>query len=322
MRQKTSHLLIGMFVLSGALLAVFGVMAVATGGGLARALHVEVYFTESVQGLEVGSPLRYRGVRIGEVREISFVNQFYTTELSYSLVRVAVALRTFNTDDAAVAQRKLQQMVDQGLRVRLASQGITGALYLESDLVDPQRFEVLPIDFEPRLLRIPSTPSVIQQFSMSLDSLLARLARTDFEGLITEARSTLTSAKDAIARADQRLGPALASLQTSADEATRTLSLAREEIARLHLDERLGEVTSVAGQAKQTLAEVHRLAQTSQRVLAGLDRSVGSENRDLEAVVGNLRQLTEHLLRLAETLERHPSLLFFGEAPKPLMRGK
>lgn len=345
MRQKTSHLLIGTFVIVGTLILVFGVMAVSTGGGLRRSLEVETYFTESVQGLETGSPLRFRGVRIGEVRQISFVNQYYRTEQSYALVRVAVALKTFNTDDPAEAQGKLEVMIKKGLRVRLASQGITGALYLESDLMEDSRLADLPVDWTPLVLYVPSIPSVLERFSASVDALLVRLTKLDLEGLVVDARRTLTSlgaatdpahpgslaaelqqtlttTRTTIARVEERLTPLLDSLQRTSASADQAFVVVRDRVGGKEVEHALANLSGMLAELRPTLADFTKLLHAGERALAGVDRSVGSGSRDLEAMVTNLRQISDHLRGLMESLERHPSQLFFGEPPKPVLKPK
>src|SRR5262245_38354350 len=134
MRQKTSHFLIGLFVIAGALLIVLGVIVLGATTGLRKSVLVETCFDESVQGLENGSPMRLRGVKIGEVQEITFANRVYPTQHTYALVRVAVATRSLGADDVAKAKRAVEELIAQGMRVRLAPLGITGNLYLESEM--------------------------------------------------------------------------------------------------------------------------------------------------------------------------------------------
>ena len=134
MRQKTSHFLIGLFVITGALLIVLGVIVLGATTGLRQTVLIETCFDESVQGLENGSPMRLRGVKIGEVQEITFANRIYPTQHTYALVRVAVATRSLGAEDVSRARRAVQELITQGMCVRLAPQGITGNLYLESEM--------------------------------------------------------------------------------------------------------------------------------------------------------------------------------------------
>lgn len=343
MRQKTSHLLIGSFVIVGSLLLLFGVIAVSSGRGLRHSVEVETYFTESVQGLEVGSPLRFRGVRIGEVRQISFVNQFYSTQHTYALVRVAVSLEPLNAIDAAEGRKKIADMVTRGLHVRLASQGITGALYLESDLDKGPGKGDLPVDWEPLVLHVPSAPSVLERFSASVDALLVRLTKLDLEGLVGEARKslanvaaasdpalagsvanelqgTLKSTREAIGRVESRLVPLLEGFQRTATGADSAMAAVRERLAGKATEQAFADFGNLLAEARPLLQELAGVLRISEKTLASLDRSVGGESRDLAALVTNLRQISDHLRGLSETLEQNPARLLFGDPPKPVLK--
>jgi ABC-type transporter Mla subunit MlaD len=86
-------------MLSGITIAVLAVIILGTGALFKKKVMMETYFDESVQGLSVGAPLKYRGVTIGSVEHIGFVRNDYKTELSdddryryghYVVVRVTV----------------------------------------------------------------------------------------------------------------------------------------------------------------------------------------------------------------------------------------
>src|SRR6185369_1409630 len=134
MKQTTNHFLIGLFVIVGSVLIVVGVILLGAGSGLRKSVLIETCFVESVQGLEVGSPMRLRGVKIGEVQEITFANRVYPTRHVYALVRVAVATGPLGAEDLTKAKSAIDELITEGLRVRLAPLGITGTLYLESEL--------------------------------------------------------------------------------------------------------------------------------------------------------------------------------------------
>ena len=150
-RSRGLYLRVGTLVLAGLALVVGFVLFLTANRIGASSQIYECYFRESVQGLDQGSAVRFRGVAIGRVTEIGLVAAAYRGRHSdaesaeYHLVFVRFAVderRTGETDSVETAIR-------QGLRVRLASQGITGVSYLELDFVDPQRFPVMPVPWKP-----------------------------------------------------------------------------------------------------------------------------------------------------------------------------
>ena len=178
MKASTQHLLVGGFTLSGIGLALAAV--VTLGSGLWReSIACETYLEESVQGLEKGSPVRFRGVKIGEVVNITLSNNKYPTE--ELLVVVEFALHPpagLALDDY---EQRIIGILDDGLHLRLASQGITGTLYLEADLKPSlgTRFPELAHEWEPDRLYIPSDTSTIQRLSASLSSVMDDLGRAN-----------------------------------------------------------------------------------------------------------------------------------------------
>ena len=72
MRQKANYFKLGLFVIAAIVAGIAVLIIIGTGRWLERRITIETYFKESVQGLDVGSKLKYRGVTIGEVTKISF----------------------------------------------------------------------------------------------------------------------------------------------------------------------------------------------------------------------------------------------------------
>ena len=98
-------------------------------------IYLETYLDESVQGLEVGTPVKHRGVQIGNIDQIDFVRNIYDAKLTfdemfeqgkYVYIRVALFGSAFGGLGGTQAERILDRMVNDGLRVQMAPQGITG----------------------------------------------------------------------------------------------------------------------------------------------------------------------------------------------------
>ena len=70
MSAKANYFKIGVFILSAAALAVVGVIVLGAGALFEKKIIMETYFDESVQGLGIGAPVKYRGVTVGSVEHI------------------------------------------------------------------------------------------------------------------------------------------------------------------------------------------------------------------------------------------------------------
>lgn len=205
---------LGLFVLVAVALFVAIVLIVGSGGFFSGSrIRMETYFNESVQGLDIGSKVKYRGVTVGEVSLISFTHTRYerdkppTERKQFVLVEAGLDPRLIGTSFGAGTDRiqLFAQQVERGLRVRLNPQGITGTSYLEIDFVDPAANRPLAIDWQPESLYLPSAPSTVKQFVDAASDLLTEFRRLDVPNLGLVFRETVTSFNQLATTANNRL---------------------------------------------------------------------------------------------------------------------
>ncbi|HUJ60390.1 MAG TPA: MlaD family protein, partial [Kofleriaceae bacterium] len=124
--KPVTNFKLGLFALAA--LASFVVAALALGLHTRRAPSSEYHtlFDESVQGLDIGAPVKYRGVTIGDVARIEVAND-------RRLIDVTLAI------DARADRRLDLASPPPALRAQLASQGLTGVKFVDLDLVDGAR---------------------------------------------------------------------------------------------------------------------------------------------------------------------------------------
>src|SRR6187399_2056068 len=70
MAQGTNYWKLGLFVLAGGAMALIAIVLLGTRNWNKQSVQYVSYFDESVQGLELGSPVKFRGVSIGKVARI------------------------------------------------------------------------------------------------------------------------------------------------------------------------------------------------------------------------------------------------------------
>jgi paraquat-inducible protein B len=169
MSGKVNHFKLGLFVIVAVALLAFGVSILGVGSILRKKILVETYVNESVQGLDIGSPVKYRGVHIGNVKHIGFVHTEHpdlpanSPATRYVLIRCIVYPEMLGGRGMTDVRPFLYREVQKGLRARLALQGITGTVYLEVDYVNPAQNPPLPISWEPKSVYVPSVPSLTAQ---------------------------------------------------------------------------------------------------------------------------------------------------------------
>lgn len=140
MRKKPNSKLIGLFILCGVSLffATVG-MFVAQKVMTDTKSRVVMYFSESIKGLDVGSPVVFKGVNIGRVVKIDLITDMHDGEFTIP-VFVSFNAQNFNPSVPNETRRQiLRELVDKGLRARLSTQNyLTGQLMVE--------LEMMPVD--------------------------------------------------------------------------------------------------------------------------------------------------------------------------------
>ncbi|MDW8313988.1 MAG: MlaD family protein [Rhodovarius sp.] len=325
---------VGLLVLVGLGIG-FGFLMFLTQDQLAqRGSLYETYFSESVQGLEVGSAVRFRGVAVGRVTEIALVGARYApTDRAARDAAFQLVLVRFALDPRALGQGPPpEEAVEFGLRTRLASQGLTGVAYIELDYVDIRRFPAFQPPWRPQVPLIPSMPSTTIQVQTAAEQLLQHLQELDLRalldnvnGLIGELRAQLGQGGDAqVALAEA--AALLATLRRAAEAADAPalfteLQAAAAAARRLLDSPDLARAIAQGGTAMESLrAAAARLPGTIRELDAGM-RSARAATLDLQAemvpILRDLRAVTAHLREVTEALRRHPGQALLGAPPPP-----
>jgi ABC-type transporter Mla subunit MlaD len=296
-------------------------LVVGSGRWFTPKLTIESYFDESVQGLDIGSKLKYRGVVIGDVTLISF------THIRYQLDRPISERSRYVLVEAEIQPRLLggrasagdltdapnwSLEVERGLRMRLAPQGITGTSYLEIDYVDPVLNPVLTFDWKPVNIFIPSARSTLTSFVNAASEIIERLRKLDVEGTMANLNTLLVTTNDRVGAVDTRK---LGELRQSNAELKSLLSSPALKRIPENADAAVGDLRKLINDPKLAAAVAHL-----ERTLSRLERITGGSEANLAGTIENLRQITENLRDLTENAKRHPSGLLFGEPPTPLER--
>ena len=332
MRGSGVYLRVGLLILGGIALLV-GLIWFLGGTQISHGTLFESYFSESVQGLEVGAAVKYRGVTIGRVTDIGLVSAEYgggplidVQRNTYRLVFVR-----YLVDTTKIGQMpETSEAVALGLRARLASQGITGLTYLELDFVDPARYPAQDVPWQPKATYIPSMPSTLTQVQDAAQQVLAKLNRVDIDTLSTQLTGLLTDLRADFAQGDvhQTLAEATALLRTT-DEAVHAADLPgltaeiRQTSKALHdtlQGEQMQKLLTNAGLAADRLATaaakltplIASIQATVQRAGNGtsdIEQGLIPLLRDMQATAQNLREMTE-------SLRRYPAQVFAQPPPR------
>ena len=345
--EKASYFKMGLFIIIGTIIAAIGVVALGVGTIFQKKILVETYIDESVQGLDVGSAVKFRGVPVGKVETISLTSAEYPTKRRYVLVRIGLTTKIFQAPLADAGSPSFITEVEKGLRVRLASQGVTGAAYIEADYQDPARNPPLEIDWQPRYPYVPSTLSRITQLSESLEKILRSAENIDVGRLVGELeKSLLTITKVAEGANLDKLGGQANAFLTEVRDTNRQL---KELIGSNDVKSAFKDTAAVAsgarqiieraqGPVNQMLADLPRAAESLERMVKRLDsvsadlpetsaqlrqtiqrlnRLIATQQQGIAATVENLQAISDDMKELTESSRKYPSQVLFGAPPTP-----
>jgi phospholipid/cholesterol/gamma-HCH transport system substrate-binding protein/paraquat-inducible protein B len=337
MSQQAHYFKIGLFVLGATAIAVAGIIIFGAGKWFEQSAMVETYFFESVQGLEVGAPVRLRGVRVGRVESIKLAREEYgvifdpkTDSFPYrGLVVVRMSVRPsvavhLKEDDEAVLMRKA---VDAGFRFRLASQGITGVLYIESEFLDPGRYPPIQIAWTPKTPYIPSAPSTITELGADLRSITRKLEQVDIDKIAKNLDGMITSVTRLVNNfQDDHLGTeikeVMAEVRGTVQEARRVLGGPDLRKALKDSSAAMADIRRTAADLSYTAKDVRRAMTQLPEITARLNASVrridallAAKGETVDDLLENLRSVSEELNYLTKAVEHYPSQVLFGEPP-------
>jgi phospholipid/cholesterol/gamma-HCH transport system substrate-binding protein/paraquat-inducible protein B len=345
--RRWSYFKIGVFVISAVAIGIAGVIALGIGTIFQKKSLVETYIEESVQGLDIGSPVKFRGVQIGTVEQITLTSVEYPTRRRYVLVRAGLDPAMLESPLADVPGAGWRAEIERGLRVRLAPQGFTGVAYLEADYLDPARYPPLVIDWEPAYPYIPSARSTITRITESVDRILRNVESVDIQRLTETMEKSLATISQFTAGANlDKIGLQVNAVLSELRETNREL---KTIVTGPEIKSALGDAAAAAASARQIFARAEeplnkilmQLPETSERIknlaekmdqaamhlpetaaqvretLGRLDRVIAGQQEDVVATVQNLRAASENVRDITESMRSYPGQVIFGSPPPP-----
>ncbi|HTO02215.1 MAG TPA: MlaD family protein [Opitutus sp.] len=329
MKSKAGPAIVGAFVIGA---FVLGTIALLSFGGVSFFSKPErfiVNFDESIHGLDLGSPVKLRGVRIGRVVEL---NVRYIADRNHSVVAVVCELnRDIITDNRGMkldvsSRAELQRLVDQGMRARLEIQALaTGMLFVGLDFVDPAEFPAQPMEVQPRYVVVPAMPSAISEFQANLTEILNDVKKMDFAGISAEFKGLLVDTRKEIVGLNlkatleqwQRTGAQVEALAASPEikESFVNLNAALSQLRTVlaNVDAQIGpagkELTATLVEAKASLEAFGATANAAHRFIASQSGLGDEATRTLQ----QLSSAAEAVQRLADFIERNPQALITGK---------
>jgi hypothetical protein len=211
MRTKPNYFIIGLFVSVGLILITGALIILGAGSIWREHAYIETYIDGSVQGVDVGSAVKMRGVQVGNIQHISFVLMNYPEAVEaqqrYVMLEITLSLKTFGDITPDQLTTFLQEEVEKGLRIRMQPMGITGSAYIEMDYTDPLRNPPLPISWTPETAYIPSAPGTFARLEETFESLgatMTKIEEMDLNQTLRKLNGLISSLTDTVDSLDMK----------------------------------------------------------------------------------------------------------------------
>ena len=306
MTSKSSYAMAGAFVLILGAAFVWGVLWISAGGPPQRVDYYLVYMTESVSGLNVDAPLKFRGVDVGKVTEISI------DPTNAERIRLVLQVRqgTPVTEDTVAT---------------LEYQGLTGIanINLIGGRAGSPPIQATPGEEYPVIV---SKPSLFARLDSTMSNLLENLIETsaNISALLNEEnRDNMSRTIENVEVLTRGLADQSDELESAVSNLAKTLENARSASAELpdlleHFSQSAEAITRMADQIRDVGKDLETASAGIQRAIEaggdGMDYFSSTTLPDITATIAELRLASENLRRASEIVAEDPSVLLYGQA--------
>jgi len=305
MTTRSSKFLIGLFVIMGVVILAAVIIWVGAARFFAKGSLYAVYFDESVQGLQLDSAIKYRGVEIGKVQKIDVAPD-------YRLIEVIMKI-------------DLEGDLQNQTIASLKTAGITGIVFIELDRIRDGELANSPkITFKPVYPVIPSRRSEISRFLADTGAIMQNIKDIDFKGISTSLKNTTQAIEKFVE--GKRIDNILGHLESTAAHLDEIIARVNKNVSEGKINQTLGEALGVLTDARRLINEAQRdidalnLEEKSRQtdaILTDIDPKTKIITVELQDTSENLRLTAENLQKLSESLNRNPSDLIFTKPAPP-----
>jgi paraquat-inducible protein B len=325
MSKKANPTTIGLFVVIALALAVAGLLIFGSGTFFQKSTYYVLYFESSVGGLDVGAPVEFNGVRIGNVSEIKLVYDHQD-----NTVRIPVYIRLepqrMSEVNAELAQEgsSMNVHVKRGLRARLQSQSfLTGKLKIELAYLPDTELTLSGQHDE--YMELPTAPSTLAAITKKFDEL-------PIAQIVLETHRTIQALGDIVESEEFRatagnLNETINEVRVLAKSASDLISSEEAGTTVKNLNEALAEIQNLMTGLQESITSIAESFNMTSTAAAGAMGSVETALVEVTELIDDdsplgydmreaARELTDaarKIAALADLIERHPESLLKGK---------
>ncbi len=329
MNKKVSPTLIGVFVVGAVALIVIAILVFGSGRLFRQSRDFVLYFDNSVNGLRVGAPVKFKGVEVGSVKDIRLQLE-KGKEINKIPVIIEIDLEKLTSrgaqPDITVNRETFRRaIVDRGLRGQLEMESlVTGLLYVAIDL-----FPGTPINLvqqenaDNKYWEIPTLPTSLEQAKDAVTRIINKLEEIDFKELGAMLQATIKGVNRTLNSPEiESVLRSLARIMPKVDEAVMSITKLANDVD--------GKVTSLSDnlqqtsdatrqamkQAENTLKQTDAALKEAEAAMTNIKDVIDPESPTLYDIRKSLREVSaaaRSLRLLGNYIEGNPRALIFGK---------
>ncbi len=331
MTDKANPKIIGLFIIFAIGLLITSIFVFSSDSWFSNNQKFTVYFTESINGLNVGAPIKLYGVQVGHVTEIKVERDLkrnmtlipVTFEVNQEKIQHYVDTRKKNWSHSEV-----EKLIQAGLRMQLQlSSLLTGQLFIEA-LFLPST-EATLYGHNNRYKEIPSVPSKSAEIQNALRNVLEGTKTIDLAIMFNDLQKTISHI-ERITGSEQTQNTLTAANQ-SMQNLQAILATLRQEIKPLskNLDQTIRNadklIVSLDNNTKPLLEDSRYILSTGKNALHNLNSTLSQVqsltdqdsaiSQGLEETLKQLSAAARATRDMMDYLQRNPDALLFGNSP-------
>lgn len=300
MIKNANSTVIGSFIVGAVVLIVVVFIVFGSGNLFLTTNDYVIYFRSSPQGLSVGAPVKLKGVKIGDVIQITPVydaKELFTVEV---IIRTEQGIIKIVGEENLhlAATQKVENLVKKGFKAQLESESmVTGKLFVKLDFFPDQ--EVILEGHRPDLVEIPSIPNTFELLEKDAKKIFDRLGKIEFEKISSNLNNLLVGI-DSLARSPI--------LYQNMEELAENLILTQHLIIRID--------SAVVPTTKGFVAMTNSINETlkhTQKLLIRLENVAANNRYEFHLLLKEFRKSSESMRNLTDYLQRDPSSPFYGK---------
>lgn len=305
MSARSSKFLIGLFVIIGTLVCAGIIIWIGAAGVFMKGSLYTTYFDESVQGLQVDSAIKYRGVEIGKVQSIKVAPD-------YRLIEVVMKI-------------SLEGDLQNQTVAALTSAGITGIVFIELDRIKAGELSNSPnMNFKSSYPIIPSRRSGIGRFLADTGIIMQNIKDIDIKGISDQLKNTSKTIEDFVG--GKRINNIITHLESTSANLDQAMARINKTVAEGKVDQAANETMGILSDARKLIGQAKneidalKLQEKADRtdvLLEDINKKAKVITNELQDTSEHLRVTSENLQKLSDNLTRNPSELIFSKPAPP-----